>query len=171
MTIFPLALSFEIGKEAKPGVTDDWLCQTSEDGYGVADFDSKTHDVTFRPGKDLKGPMTLAVAGTVSGSGEGNQPLSAGGKSSEGRFVAIGTSALAANTYLLTGQFSNLDLFMGSIDWLASQEDLISIRPKPEESQHLTMTEEQERRVLILGVLGIPILIVLAGFLVWWQRR
>ena len=63
------------------------------------------------------------------------------------------------------------DLLMGSVDWLASQEDLISIRPKPPESQHLTMTEAQMRRVLVLGVFGLPILIVLAGFLVWWQRR
>jgi hypothetical protein len=33
------------------------------------------------------------------------------------------------------------------------------------------MNAEQMRRVLILGVFGIPILIVLAGVLVWWQRR
>jgi ABC-type uncharacterized transport system involved in gliding motility auxiliary subunit len=60
---------------------------------------------------------------------------------------------------------------MGSIDWLASQEDLISIRPQPPESQHLSMTLEQMRRVLVLGVFGIPILIVMAGVLVWWERR
>ena len=108
MTIFPLAISFEIGKEPKPGVTDDWLCQTSDSGYGVADFNPKMQDVTFRKGKDLKGPMTLAVAGTVSGADEGKQPLSTTGKSAEGRFVAIGTSALAANAYLHVRQFSNL---------------------------------------------------------------
>jgi ABC-type uncharacterized transport system involved in gliding motility auxiliary subunit len=171
MTLFPLARSFEIGKESKPGVTADWLCQTSDDGYGVADFNAKMQDLTFRQGKDLKGPMNVAVAGTVSDAGEGNPAPSTPAKSGEGRFVAIGTSALAANAYLHVRQFSNLDLFMGSIDWLASQEDLISIRPQPPESQHLSMTLEQMRRVLVLGVFGIPILIVMAGVLVWWERR
>jgi hypothetical protein len=33
------------------------------------------------------------------------------------------------------------------------------------------MNAEQMRRVLVLGVFGIPILIVMAGVLVWWQRR
>ena len=168
MTLFPLARSFEIGKQSKPGVTDDWLCQTSEDGYGVADFNSKMHDVTFRAGKDLKGPMTLAVAGTVSGSSQGNPASNPAGK--EGRFVVVGTSALAANAYLNVRQFSNLDLLMGSVDWLASQEDLISIRPKPPESQHLTMTAMQERQVQLL-CLGIPLVIIVAGVMVWWQRR
>jgi ABC-type uncharacterized transport system involved in gliding motility auxiliary subunit len=171
MTLFPMARSFEIGKESKPGVTDEWLCQTSDEGYGVADFNAKMQDVTFREGKDLKGPINVAIAGTVSGAGEGNPGPSTPGKSGEGRFVAIGTSALAANAYLHVRQFSNLDLFMGSIDWLASQEDLISIRPQPPESQHLSMTSEQLRRVLVLGVLGVPLLIVLAGVLVWWERR
>jgi ABC-type uncharacterized transport system involved in gliding motility auxiliary subunit len=171
MTLFPMARSFEIGKGSKSGITDDWLCQTSEVGYGVADFSFKTSDVKFRAGKDLKGPMTLAVAGTISRSEGGKEPVSPLGTSSEGRFVAVGTSTLAANYYLHVAEFSNLDFLMGSIDWLASQEDMISIRPKPPESQHLTMTAEQMRRVLIMGVFGIPILIVMAGFLVWWQRR
>jgi len=102
----------------------------------------------------------VAVAGTVTGQGE---------KKTEGRFVATGTSLIAANSFL--NFQGNRDFILNSINWLSADEDLISIRPKPPESQHLTMTSQQMRQVLLLGVFGIPLFIVAAGVLVWWQRR
>jgi ABC-type uncharacterized transport system involved in gliding motility auxiliary subunit len=159
-TLFPLSRSFEVGKDSKPGVSADSLCDTSSDSYGVSDWNPKIKQIQFRAGKDLKGPLSVAVAGTVSGGGE---------KKTEGRFVAMGTSLVAANSFL--NFQSNRDFIMNSINWLSADEDLISIRATPPESQHLNMNAEQMRRVLILGVFGIPILIVLAGVLVWWERR
>ena len=159
-TLFPLSRSFEVGKESKPGISDDPLCDTSADSYDVTDWNPTIKEIQFHAGKDLKGPLTVAVAGSISGGGE---------KKTEGRFVALGTSLVAANSFL--NFQSNRDFIMNSINWLSADEDLISIRPTPPESQHLNMNAEQMRRVLILGVFGIPILIVLAGVLVWWQRR
>jgi ABC-type uncharacterized transport system involved in gliding motility auxiliary subunit len=159
-TLFPLSRSFEVGKESKPGITADSLCDTSGDSYDVLDWTPNIKEIQFRPGKDLKGPLSVAVAGSVSGGGE---------KKTEGRFVVTGTSLIAANSFL--NFQSNRDFVMNSINWLSADEDLISIRATPPESQHLSMNSEQMRRVLILGVFGIPILIVLAGVMVWWQRR
>ncbi len=159
-TLFPLSRSFEVGKEAKPGASADSLCDTSGDSYGVTDWTPKIKEIQFHAGKDVKGPLAVAVAGSISGEGE---------KKTEGRFVATGTSLIAANSFL--GFQSNRDFIMNSINWLSADEDLISIRATPPESQHLNMNAEQMRRVLVLGVFGIPILIVLAGVLVWWQRR
>lgn len=159
-TLFPLSRSFEVGKDSKPGVSADSLCDTSSDSYDVSDWNPKIKEIQFHAGKDVKGPLSVAVTGSISGGGE---------KKTEGRFVALGTSLIAANSFL--NFQSNRDFIMNSINWLSAEEDLISIRATPPESQHLTMNAEQMRRVLILGVFGIPILIVLAGFLVWWQRR
>jgi ABC-type uncharacterized transport system involved in gliding motility auxiliary subunit len=160
-TLFPVTRSFAIGKDYKAGVTVDSLCETSGDSFGVANFDPKMHEVSYRAGKDYKGPLNVAVSGTVAGEGE---------KKSQGRFVALGTSALASNVYLLP-QFGNRDLFMNMVNWLSQQEDLISIRPKPPESQHLTMTARQMDRAFYMGVIGLPLLIILVGTSVWWQRR
>jgi ABC-type uncharacterized transport system involved in gliding motility auxiliary subunit len=158
-TLFPVPRSFEIGKEYKAGASAESLCETSPDSYDVADFNPKMEKITFRPGKDRKGPFTVAASGTVTGQVERK----------EGRFVALGSSLLAANNFL--GFQSNRDFFMNTINWLSADEDLISIRPKPPESQHLDMTVQQMRRVLFLGVFGLPLLIVAWGAWVWWQRR
>lgn len=159
-TLFPLTRSLSVGKDYKTGMSTDSLCETSADSYGVADFNPKMQKVSYRPGKDFKGPLTVAVSGTVAAQGE---------KKVEGRFVALGTSALAANVYL--GFQGNRDLFMNMVNWLSADEDLISIRPKPPESQQLNLTAKQMQRLLYLGVFGLPLLIIAAGTSVWWRRR
>ncbi len=159
-SLFPFTRSFSVGKEYKAGVTTDSFCETSDASFGVADFNPNMHQVSFRAGKDIKGPLTVAVSGTLSGEGE---------KKAEGRFIALGTSILPANAFL--GFQANRDLFMNMVNWLSADVDLISVRPKPPESQHLTMTAAQMSKVLWLGVIGLPLLIILAGTLVWWERR
>ena len=160
-TLFPLTRSFEIAKESKAGVSTDSLCETTPDSYGFADFDPKLTNVVFRPGKDIKGPLSVAVSATITaGSGDSRK---------EGRFVAVGTSLLATNSFL--GFQGNRDLVMNMVNWLSADEDLISIRPKPPESQQLNLTTAQMSRIFFGGVLGFPLLIIAAGFSVWWRRR
>jgi ABC-type uncharacterized transport system involved in gliding motility auxiliary subunit len=60
---------------------------------------------------------------------------------------------------------------MNVVNWLSADEDLISIRPKPPETQRLDVNVSQMRRILFLGVFGLPLLIVAMGTMVWWQRR
>ena len=126
----------------------------------MTDWNPKIKEIKFDAKKDLKGPLSVAVAGTMTAEGD---------KKAEGRFVVTGTSLLAANSFL--NFQSNRDFVMNSINWLSADEDLISIRATPPESQHLTMNAEQMSRLLILGVFGLPLLIVMAGVLVWYQRR
>lgn len=159
-TLFPFTRSFVLGKDYKAGVTTDSLCETSSDSFGVADFKANMRTVSFREGKDFKGPLTVAVSGTLTGEGE---------KKAEGRFVVLGTSMLPTNTFL--GFQGNRDLIMNMVNWLSADEELISIRPKPPESQHLNLTARQMGNILYLGVLGLPVLIVAFGTLVWWRRR
>lgn len=163
-TLFPFTRSFEVGKEYKAGITDESLCETSPDSYGVADFNPKMHEVSYRAGKDYKGPLSVAVSGEISPQGNVGDKQKA-----QGRFVALGTSLLAANVYL--GFQGNRDLAMNMVNWLTAEEDLISIRPKPPENQHLDLNVQQMRRILFLGVFGIPLLIIVAGVSVWWGRR
>ena len=55
-----------------------------------------------------------------------------GKPNSQGRFVVVGSSSWVANRFI---DFNgNSDLALNSVNWLSSDEDLISIRPKPQEN-------------------------------------
>ncbi len=161
-TLFPLTRSFEISKTPSSGAFPDMLCQTSNASFGVENFNPSMQKVSFRPGKDIKGPLTVAVADTIAGQNPKD-------KKAEGRVVTVGTSLVAANAYL--GFQGNKDLVMNMVNWLSAEEDLISIRPKAKEHQHLDMNQRQMGRLLYLGVFGLPLCIVLIGAGVWWRRR
>jgi gliding motility-associatede transport system auxiliary component len=160
-TLFPISRSFQIGSTNKPGVNVEALCQTSADSYGVNNFNLKMREVSFRPGRDIKGPLTVALAGTVN-------PGSDDKSKKEGRFVAVGTSLLASNAYL--NFQGNRDLVMNMVDWLTANEELISIRPKRAAPQHLNLTTRQMSGLLMRAG-AIPLIIIVIGVFVWWSRR
>jgi ABC-type uncharacterized transport system involved in gliding motility auxiliary subunit len=57
------------------------------------------------------------------------------------------------------------------MNWLASDEDLISIRPKEQDDRRITMTSAQFSRIRITSQFLLPLAVVIAGFSVWWKRR
>jgi gliding motility-associatede transport system auxiliary component len=159
-TLFPLSRSIEISKDAKGGASPEMLCETSADSFGVEGFNFSMRQVSYRPGKDIKGPLTVAAADAISGKD---------GKKDEGRLVVTGTSLLAANRYL--GFQGNKDLVMNMVNWLSAEESLISIRPKSQQHQTLNMNPRQMFYLRYLGIFGLPLVIILVGSAVWWRRR
>lgn len=157
-TLFPLARSFAVANDNKSGITLDQLCKTSQASFSVTNFNPSMREVSFRPGKDIKGPLVVAVSGSLTGGSSGKQ----------GRFVAVGTSLIAANAYL--GFQGNRDLVMNMVEWLSSNESLISIRPKTPAFQHLNLTASQMGG-LLMRVMIIPLAIIIIGIGVWWSRR
>jgi ABC-type uncharacterized transport system involved in gliding motility auxiliary subunit len=92
-----------------------------------------------------------------------------GKQNSQGRFVIIGSSGWASNRFI---DFNgNSDLALNAVNWLASDEDLISIRPKAPEDRRITMTQSQLGIVRATSQFVLPLIIVVAGFGVWWKRR
>jgi ABC-type uncharacterized transport system involved in gliding motility auxiliary subunit len=106
-----------------------------------------------------KGPLTIAAAGTYN----------TGKQDSQGRFVVVGSSSWAANSFLPFN--GNSDLALNAVDWLASAEDLISIRPKAPDERKLTMTRSQLSMVRSISQFLLPIAVVFLGSSVWWKRR
>jgi ABC-type uncharacterized transport system involved in gliding motility auxiliary subunit len=161
MTLFPLTRSFEVNKSYKAGVTVDSLCETTQQSYGVAGFTPAMHEIgPFRQGTDYKGPLTVAISADMSASGEGK---------SDARLVALGSSLVASNRFLNAFP-GNRDLALNMVDWLTANENMMSIRPKPSESQHLNLTAQQ-MNMLLLRLITVPVVIIAAGIIVWWGRR
>ena len=87
----------------------------------------------------------------------------------EARVAVIGDSDFAANFGL--GIQGNRDLFLNTVNWLAQQENLVAIRPREPEDRRITLTLDQQQRILWLSILFLPGVVFGAGVYSWWQRR
>lgn len=83
--------------------------------------------------------------------------------------MVIGSSSWAANSFI--GFNGNRDLALNAINWLASDEDLISIRPKDREDRRITLTKAQMNWLTISSQILLPLLVIVGGVSVWWRRR
>jgi ABC-type uncharacterized transport system involved in gliding motility auxiliary subunit len=57
------------------------------------------------------------------------------------------------------------------MNWLTSDEDLISIRPKEAEDRRLTVTGNAMRTLFLTSVIFLPLIVIVSGVSVWWKRR
>lgn len=154
-TGFPLARSLDIKNTEKTSVQK--LFDSSSTSLATSNLSSPA--VNVNDPKNKKGPLTIAAAGTYN----------TGKENSQGRFVVVGSSTWAANRFI---DFNgNDDLASNAINWLSSDEDLISIRPKAPEDRRITMTGRQLAWVRAVSLFGLPFAIVVLGVSVWWKRR
>jgi ABC-type uncharacterized transport system involved in gliding motility auxiliary subunit len=152
-TAFPISRSLDLKSGAKS--TASKLFGTTEDSIAVTEI---APGGQVDPKKGKKGPLTLAAAGSYSAP-------------TQGRYVVIGSSTWATNSFAGSRQLGNRDLFSNMINWLASDEDLISIRPKEAEDRPLTLSTQKLNSVFWLSVLIFPGAIVAFGLAAWWKRR
>jgi ABC-type uncharacterized transport system involved in gliding motility auxiliary subunit len=162
MTFFPLSRSVEGSKETVAGVTVEPLFKTNPNSWGETDV--KSGEATFDEKKDIKGPLTLAVAVTKE-----VRPASDKGPAIKARLVIVGDSDFAINSYF--GAQGNGNLFLNMASWLGSEEDLISIRPKAPEDRRIILTQSQQSLLRLVSVFILPGIVLVAGIVVWTRRR
>ena len=154
-TGFPLARSLDIKGGDKTAVTK--LFNSSGSSLATTKLDSPAIEPSDP--KNTKGPFAIGAAGTYN----------TGKENSQGRFVVIGSSSWAANSFI--GFNGNRDLALNTVNWLASDEDLISIRPKDRDDRRITLTRAQMNWVKITSQFLLPLLVIAGGVSVWWCRR
>jgi ABC-type uncharacterized transport system involved in gliding motility auxiliary subunit len=189
-TFFPMTRSVEPGDSAEHwNVTK--LFNTTPNSFATPELKVNDGELVRNPSSERQGPIPVGVAATyaVPASSAGsaaaadaetkdadasekkaeqkNDPLASDKK--EGRIVVLGTSLLARNNFVGLG--GNLDLFLNTLAWLSSDEDLISIRPKQPDNTPLDVSAAEMRRILLGTVFGLPLVIIVAGVRVWWMRR
>jgi ABC-type uncharacterized transport system involved in gliding motility auxiliary subunit len=154
-TAFPITQSLTIASNGK--TTVDQLFSSSSTSLATTNLSSPRVNPSDPSNK--KGPLVLAAAGSYE----------TGKENSQGRFVVIGSSIWASNRFV--GFNGNKDLAANAINWLCSDEDLISIRPKPPEERGLTLTQAQMSMVRLVSQFVLPLIVIVAGIVVWWKRR
>ncbi len=151
-TAFPLSRTLEVKTAEKSSA--ERLFSTSEESYATTKLAS--NQIRIDTKNDRKGPLALAAAGAYNGE-------------KEGRFVVVGSSLWAANSFLRFN--GNRDLALNMVNWLTSDEDLISIRPKEPQEQRLDISGQKMSMIFWLSVVFLPVAVIGSGLVTWWRRR
>jgi ABC-type uncharacterized transport system involved in gliding motility auxiliary subunit len=154
MTFFDLARTVSLADKSKGDPQGVELLKTSPRSFTIPKMEK---EVTFDPKTDTAGPLSLGVAAS----------RAVGDKSA--RLVVMGDSDYAANQWINSQH--NGDLFFNTIDWLAQDENQISIRPKQPTDRRVTLTASQAAMLRWLDLIFLPGAVLISGVYIWWKRR
>ena len=137
--------------------TVEKLFSTSD--RAIATTNLTSNEVNPNSPSNKKGPFVLGAAGSYNTGKANNQ----------GRFVVIGSSGFMDNAMI--GFQSNRDLALNAVNWLSSDEDLISIRPREAEDRRLNVNQRQMSVFAYTDLIAIPLIIIVAGVAIFLKRR
>jgi ABC-type uncharacterized transport system involved in gliding motility auxiliary subunit len=162
-TIYPTSRSVTADESASQ-IQRVVLVSSSQQSWAESDLAALTNQtqggeppkVQPDQGVDLIGPVSLA--------------MTAEDRDKGARLVVFGDSDFASDTFY--NQLGNGDIFVNSVDWAAEQENLISLTPKDQVQRLLIPPGRYMLNLILLATVFIlPGSVLLAGVIVWWQRR
>jgi LPXTG-motif cell wall-anchored protein len=156
-TIFPAARSLVVADKTPANVALTSLIETSNQSFSKRNL--RDNRPEFNPSVDKKGPLKLALMANVSASGSVKAD----------RILAVGNANFVANAF--SQAYGNPDFFLNGVNWLAEQDNLVSIAPKNAEQRTVFLTGQQQGTIFWGTVGGAPAAMLLAGGFVWWRRR
>ena len=140
-----------------PSSTVVAIARTSGSSYAVGQVRA---DPQKRQAGDAGGPFTIMAT------------LEKAGGARKTRIVLVGTGAFAENRTLPpNNNDANIELVLGSFQWLAEQDSLISIPPRAARSLPLALTQQDQSTMIFITSVLMPGLIAFGGVMVWWRRR
>ena len=144
-------------------VGKDWdfvpLARTSPNSWAETNMQGRV--VGLNEKEDVKGPLPMAAALAPKKAPEEGKPRPA--------LVVIGNSTFVSNAFFNFP--GNSDFFLHTIGWLAEERDLISIAPKEPALRPFTPNPTQERALIYIQVVFLPLVTLLTGIIVWRKRR
>jgi ABC-type uncharacterized transport system involved in gliding motility auxiliary subunit len=184
-TFFPLARSVDVAETKPEGATLTVLAKTSQNSYAKIGFLLKEkmtlEDIAFTAGKDRRGPIAIAVAGTykfpaapaAKPEAKPGEPAPAApqpeAKEKEARMAVIGDSDFAKNGYY--NMNGNGNFFLNVANWLTEEADLIAIQPKTQAPQTLDLTPVRMSLIKLVVLYLMPLVVLGLGLMIWIRRR
>ncbi|HHW31171.1 MAG TPA: GldG family protein [Clostridiaceae bacterium] len=152
--IMPVSRSINILKNQKDYITITPLLKTSDSAVG--------EQIDKNKGADIEGPLDLAVAVEYVGGLNPSKILVMG----NGSFMSD-TAISRYQNYSLNGMY----FFLNSLMWMQDKSDDLFIAPKSYEMPRLQITALQSTITGIAVVVGLPLIILITGFVVFLRRR
>jgi ABC-type uncharacterized transport system involved in gliding motility auxiliary subunit len=162
ISVFPFLRPLDILPGAPSGLKVEWVARTTPNSLAITDLKQiAAGSVSVNPSKTKAGPFNAVV--TVSGKTKDSKA------SRDTRLVVIGSANLSNNNYSRFG--ANSDFFLNSVGWIMEDENMITIRAKDDSATTLNMSQKEGVVIGLLTVFVIPLLIALAGIVVWIVRK
>lgn len=151
ITVFPNARAMSVEQN------NVWEVHTIIEGAlrgWVSDHGAGKH---FDKSRDIPGPVNLALA------------LQRGVNEREQRIIVVGNGAFLANVY--SGNGGNLDLGANMVNWLANQEQLITIQPHAAKDGKITFSKRQISVISTSFLILLPLLLATVGGWLWRRKH
>ena len=114
-------------------------------------------------------PGPFVISGLLEASGQIHEPTSLVADRVPAKVVIFSDSDFATNKYFHSSD--NSDLFLNSVNWLADDYELISIRPKLVPYRELVVNARERDFIKWSSWVFPPSLMLILGVIVWWRRR
>lgn len=171
-SVFNIAATISKVGEGEQGATYVELVKSSPTAWGEKNLTSlfnESDPTATKDADDVSGPVTLAMSYEKKIQESGAKKGETDHKFEKvSRVVAFGDSDWIVNANLHV--FSNRDLFLNSINWLAGEEGGYTIREGAMRASQAPITRASYMLILLTSFLA-PELILLFGLSVWWKRR
>jgi hypothetical protein len=157
--VFPLARSIRRNPDPPRNLVVVELASSGPGAWGEADKLAIRENHAFDAGRDLQGPLSLAVS-VDARAGQRNGP----------RMIVFGSSLMLDDSAYRLFPL-NRDLIISSLAWLAGDENKIAIHPRFREASLLALDRSQLQLLAIFTTDLLPLLILILGFTIWRVRR
>ncbi len=171
LSFFSLARSVEVDKGVKKkGLTLTNLALTSQESWSETDRDALNQGKARLDAEDRQGPLSLAVIVELDPKeAKGEEGKEEDKITGEGKLAVFGDADFASNKFVsLAG---NSELMINTMNYLVGRKDLITIPEKERPADHLMLSRNQGLMLFWIPVVGIPLLVIVLGVVVWRKRR
>jgi len=166
--LFHVVRSVTAKPDAKASLTE--IVFTGSDSWAERDLDRFFSEGSAELGdEDLKGPVPIAVAGTLDAAPAAPAEGAEAPEPHAGRLVVFGDADFASNEMI--DAYLNRDLFVNSANWLLGDIEAISVRPNRSRPSRFQPTAEEFQRIRLLSLFALPEALAVLGVLMWWSRR
>lgn len=153
ITLFPFARQITVNEN------EEWhavsLVEAAQGGW--VETGNLSTGINFDPMYDISGPVSIAAT------------LSRALQDREQRIAVIGSGYFLANAYL--GHGKNLDFGINLVNWLAGDEELITIQPRATLDSNLELSESMLMVIVWGFLIVLPLFFLASGVIIWWKRK
>lgn len=161
LVYLPMARSVRAAEKPPEGCSVEVIARTGPGSWGEKDMERlKRGEAELNP-EDIQGPVPVAAVASFVGQDT----------KKKGRILVVGDSDFISNAAIDPNRSGNQDFFLNGLNWLAEQEDLISIRPKSAPSRPVMLKPGQWTMIFLVVVVAFPLTILCGGIMVVWSRR